>query len=78
MGHDMKPLAWRTAKKARRKSRRRGSDEQVVPLLERLKQLSDRAKRAAVELPPGKERESCLLKEVQAENVLELVRLLQR
>jgi hypothetical protein len=53
-------------------------EEQLAPLPERLKTLADRARHDAAELPPGQERQSCLDKAAQAENVLEFVRLLQR
>jgi len=72
----MKRLAWRNRPKARTKRRRRFV-EALVPLPDRLRQLADRAKQAAQELPPGKERDRCLLKATQAENVSEFVRLLQ-
>ncbi|WP_407123373.1 hypothetical protein [Bradyrhizobium sp. STM 3561] len=49
----------------------------MLPLPERLKQLAERAKQAAQELPPGEERDRCLLKAAQAQNVFEFVRLLE-
>jgi hypothetical protein len=73
----MQRLARRTVRKSPRKRRRRSPDVQLSSLPERLKQLADRAKREAADLPPGEERESCRLKAAQAENVLEFVRLLQ-
>ncbi len=73
----MRRLAWRRIPKHPTKRRWRDRDEVLAPLPERLKQLADRARRAAEELPPGKERESCLRKAAQADNVLEFVRLLR-
>ncbi len=76
----MMRLAWRRCNKKKQsaKRRRRRSDEPLAPLSERLEQLADRARHDAAELPPGEERESCLLKATQADNVLEFVRLLRR
>ncbi|GGI22930.1 hypothetical protein GCM10010987_21860 [Bradyrhizobium guangdongense] len=73
----MRRLAWRRAQRPA-KRRRRTCDEPVAPLPHRLKQLAERARRDAAELPPGKEREDFLLKATQADNVLEFVRLLRR
>jgi hypothetical protein len=71
----MKRLASRGRREGptKRRPRRRA----LLPLPERLKQLAERAKQAAEELPPGKERDRCLLKAAQAENVWEFVRLLR-
>jgi hypothetical protein len=73
----MRRLAWRGRQKSPKKRRRRRHTEALLPLPERLKQLAERAKQAAQELPPGEERDRCLLKAAQAQNVFEFVRLLE-